>query len=151
MKTRPAIDLTALEAALSWTSDLGSFETSACVSRETGEVFHSPVDGEGEEDWPADADDSTRYCQVPTKHDLDLGRRLVFRFVDEMLREQRDEVEGYFRHRGASRRWKDFLAAHGKLDAWYDYEEAATREALREWADAEGFVVVDDDGGKGAV
>lgn len=143
MSTAPRVALEALEDAMMWVSGDGVAGAAACISRETGQVFVSGFDGEGGEDWPADADDNTLYCEVPSARDLDLGQRLVFRFVAETFPERRRDVEAMFHRPGAYRRWSELLDARGQRDAWHAYRDAATREALREWATDEGFVVVD--------
>jgi hypothetical protein len=70
--------------------------------------------------------------------------------VEEKLPGLRREVEEVFRRPGAYRRWSDLLDAQGQRDAWHEYRDAATREALREWATDEGFVVVEQAGARRA-
>ena len=143
MSTAPSVALDALEDAMSWTSGDGGTHGSACISRVTGEVFMSGFDGIGGEDWPADAHDRSRHCEVPSARELDLGQPLVFCFVADRMPALRCEVEAIFRRPGAYRRWSEMLAALGQRDAWHAYRDAATRDALREWAASEGFVVVE--------
>jgi hypothetical protein len=55
-----------------------------------------------EEESPDDLETSDRYLEIPHKNDLDLGRQLVFRFVEEQLPERCDRVAGIFSHRGGT-------------------------------------------------
>lgn len=73
----------------------------------------------------------------------------VFEDLDEeeqVLPELYDEVEDVFRRKGAYSRYKALLAGAGKLEAWYEFEEAETESALKEWAEEEGIEVIDDKG-----
>lgn len=108
-------------------------ECSAYISRLTGKTW---VDGDyidPDEPLPADLGDTTIYLSFPHKHDLDLGRDLVMRFVEEVLPDSAHTVSRYFKQRGAYGRFKDFLSQHGKLETWHQYEEEATQAALLEW------------------
>lgn len=53
-----------------------------------------------------------------------------------------DAVHDAFRRRGAWSRFMDMLDAKDLLQAWYEYENQATVEALSDWAEGEGFAVV---------
>jgi len=76
---------------------------------------------------------------VPHKYDLDLGNALVFDFVDEFMPDDYGMVRNMFRRRGAYSRFKDFLERRDMLDAWYEYENARTEKALREWCEEVGI------------
>ncbi|GAB3656604.1 hypothetical protein [Ramlibacter alkalitolerans] len=118
------------------------FEHAAYVSRETGRIFWDTEDlGLGEE-LPEDVKDGTLYACVPHKHDLDLGQRLVFRFIEANAPEAYEQVRGYFSRRGAYARFKDLLERRGLLEAWYSYEQQACEAALREWAESENLELV---------
>ena len=92
-----------------------------------------------EEDIPADLETSDTYLAVPTKRDLDLGNRLALSFVGNELPDDYDTAANFFRKRGAYSRFKDLLSARGALQTWYDYEENATRAALRAWCAENGL------------
>ena len=139
----PDVEYDELEAALMFVSAGGFFDVSARISRETGQVFWLSEELSDEEPLPDDIDDGQRYVEVPTKYDLDLGQRLVFRFVDERLSDHYEEVRAMFRRKGAYSRFKAFLDRHDMLDEWHQFENAAVREALCEWARNEGFEVRD--------
>jgi hypothetical protein len=107
----------------------------AWLSLDTGKFCWYSEPGDNFEELPDDIGDESRYAQVPHKNELDLGRRLVFRFVQEQAPELMDDVEDIFRRRGAYGRFKDLLDDRNLLQQWYAYEEKATRAALRAWCD----------------
>ena len=77
-----------LESAFEFVSFGSGFENHACVSLDTGKIYWtSNYNDVMEEDLPDDLEESDRYIAVPSKKDLDLGRRLVLRFVDEAMPE----------------------------------------------------------------
>ena len=121
-----------LDAFLFVSAD-ATFGNSARVNRATGEVhWNSEWDSELFTQ-PEDIDDNEKYVDLPTPRDLDLGRPLVMRFAAERLDKRYDEIEAIFSRKGAWRRFKDYLARVGALDAWYEYENEAQEKALREW------------------
>jgi hypothetical protein len=140
---RAHVYLSELLDALECLSAVGPFEIVAYVSRQSGRIFWDMDTGDLEEELPEDIEDETLYVCVPRKHDLDLGQRLVFRFVEEKAPDAYDQVRGYFSRRGAYARLKDFLDRRGLLEAWYSYERAACEAALREWAESEDLDVVE--------
>ena len=73
------------------------------------------------------------YLAVPGKNELDLGIRLVERFVQERLPADTEEVAAFFRRKGAYSRLKILLADRGVLQQWYEFEQAETSTALRAW------------------
>lgn len=119
-------------------ASMQDFDASAYVHTVTGETYlvSSDID---EEFIPDDIETSDKYLAVPAKRDLDLGKWLVLSFVAAELPDDYDTVENYFRKRGAYSRFKDFLAAKGALQKWYEYEENATKAALRKWCEENGL------------
>ena len=97
------------------------------------------------EEPPGDIEDEEQYVAVPHRNDLDLGRTLVNQFIDEQLPQMAQRVRDIFRHKGAYARYKAFLAESEALDAWYEYERTATRNALVSCAREAGLAVQDDD------
>jgi len=87
---------------------------------------------------PEDTDDE-RYVEVPNKRDLDLGRDLVFRFVEQAMPEDKDLVYGFFRHPGAYSNFKNLLNRRNQLEQWFDFENAAMREAIEQWCKENGI------------
>jgi hypothetical protein len=136
------IDFDELLAAYEWvgTGETVAMDCEAYVSRETGTIHWS---GEVvDEEPPEDIEDGTLYIAVPHKNEFDLGRALAIRFVEEHLPRSREAVYVFFRKRGAYPKFKSLLASSGQLDAWHEYAAAATENALREWCEENGFVLV---------
>jgi len=133
------VKLADLLDALEWSSVDGSFENEAYVDRQSGKIYWSSSMGDADEELPGDIEDGTRYLAVPHKNDLDLGRRLVFRFVEEQLPESYGLVDGYFHKKGAYSRLRSLLEQKGCLEAWYRYEEKTVEQALRDWCGENGL------------
>lgn len=125
-----------LRIAYEWASaaEPGS-DNAAYVCRATGKIYWATDTGDVEEELPEDIDDESLYLRVPHKHDLDLGRDLVFCFVRKNLPDEYERVRDFFGRRGAYGRFKQLLEDKGQLEAWYTYEEHAVENALREWAE----------------
>ena len=141
MSYSPPVSFDDLESALHWVSSAGPFENSAFISKETGQVFFSSITYDTEDELPDDIEDASIYVAVPHKNDLDLGRDLPLRFVEDTMPHDLVAVEGYFHRRGAYARFKDLLEGRGFLDDWYEYERSATRNALLTWAKENELVV----------
>ena len=137
------VNLDDLIAAFEWVSagDAAAMDCEAYVSRAAGTI-HWCSDDEADEDLPEDIEDETLYIAVPHKNEFDLGSSLAICFVEEHLPRSREVVNGFFRQRGAYSKFKSLLASSGLLDAWHEYEEAATESALRDWSEEHGFVFV---------
>jgi hypothetical protein len=144
----PVVRFAELLEAYEWVSAGIEMEAEAYVSRATGQVFLSTDSGEfgeSEDELPEDVGDESLYIRVPNKHDLDLGKPLVFRFVRERLPETYARVEKMFARRGAYGQFKSLLEGAGLLESWYEYEAEAVEAALRDWAEEQGIAL--DDGG----
>src|SRR5574337_183340 len=128
-----------LESAFYWVSGAVPFENSAYISRASGQVFCISEAIEEDEEIPDDIDDGTLYIAVPHNNDLDLGRSLVFEFVEEYLPKEIHKVRSFFSKRGAYSRFKDLLEYKKLLQQWYEFERGATESALRRWAKENGF------------
>lgn len=141
------VSIRALEDALDWV-DLADSGNRARISRRTG-AAHLLVGDEGLLDVddidpvPEDVEDDTLYAELPDKRDLDLGQRLAMRFAREALPGRADEIERLLHRRGGWRAFRAEVERADQLDAWYRFEDAATKAALRDWAESEGFAVVD--------
>lgn len=144
MRKHPAVKLDDLEEAMMFLSSGEEFGNAAWLCRDTGEVlWHGD---EGIADFgplPEDVDKEDRYMAIPDKHDLDLGKPLVLEFVRTHLPECFEQVWEIFSHRGAYARFKDLLDRHNSLDAWYQWEQEKTRQALREWCADNGIKLAD--------
>ena len=116
-------------------------DASAYICRETGKIWYESDDSSEEEELPDDVGDMNKYAEVPGKRDFDLGKPLALSFASQELPNQYEKINSIFHRSGAYSRFKDLLHDHDALDAWYKYEELATREALCAWAKEEGFEV----------
>lgn len=110
-------------------------DAEAYLCRATGELLFHSADALEAEKLPDDIDDEDKYLAIPDKRDLDLGTRLVFRFVREQLPDDEDTVSAFFRRPGAYSRYKNLLAQRDALDRWFAYEEQATLAAMKEWCE----------------
>lgn len=107
---------------------------SAVLRKDTGQILYqsemSGIDETEEEDLDWDM-----CVEIPHKNDLDLGKQLVFAFVDEHIPDEYDRVYRIFRRRGAYGRFKNFLDSIGLLDTWYEFEDKHEKQALRKWCE----------------
>lgn len=131
-----------VEEAFDFVSFGTPYTHNAYISRATGEIFWESEFMDDEEELPEDLGDPDRYIYVPHKSELDLGKRLVLRFVAQELPDDYGEVEAIFSHEGAYSRYKALLERKGKLEAWYKYEGEEIRAALREWGKEEGIELI---------
>jgi hypothetical protein len=140
MSSGPAkVDVDDLEIALEFASVGEAYGNQAFVSVKTGLIFFKSDDLGPQEDAPADLETSDEFLCVPNKRELDLGRDLVFAFVEENLPDKWVDVREFFRRRGAYAKFKDMLASCNMLEAWYSFEATRTREALRRWCEDNGL------------
>lgn len=117
-----SVSLNDLRNAYEWSAaaKAGSGEGTAYVSLTTGAIC-CDTGLEEDDPRPDDLDDETKHAVVPSAIDLDLGRRLVSRFVGAYLPDDAGRVEEMFRHRGAFRRFEELLIRRGRLDAWHSH------------------------------
>lgn len=120
----------------------GPFEATAYVCRETGAVHCASDYEDPDADLPPDLETSERYVAIPGKDELDLGRNLVFSFVEEAAPSEYEAVFGFFRKRGAYANFKALLERKGLLNAWYEFERVSIESALRQWCQENGFEIV---------
>ena len=116
----------------------------AYIDPATGKIFYVSHELDAESESPDDFETSDRYIAVPHKNDFNLGRDLVFSFVDDELPEHFETVAGFFRRKGAYRRFKDFLDRRDLLDKWHAFENRATENELRAWAKEQGIELTDE-------
>ncbi len=121
--------------ALEFVSAGHPMEHEAYLCRETGVIHYHSEMGDDEEAVPEDIEDAEKYVALPHKNDLDLGRRLALRFVDDRLPEVADDVRDIFRRKGAYARFKNLLEHRGVLQQWYEFEEKSMQQALRQWCE----------------
>ena len=136
------ISIDTLESALQWSSAGAPHEHEALLSRATGELFFKSMHGDFGEELPDDIEDGTVYVAMPHQNDLDLGRRLVIAFAEQVAPAHLHAIQSFFRHKGAYAKFKALLERTQLLARWNDYETAATTRALEAWATENGFTVV---------
>ena len=133
-----------IEQALDWSSSGGADGSQAVICRRTGRVYLRSEYGEfEEEELPQDIDNDELYLLLPHKGDLKLGRDLVFQFVRAEAPEFEPRISTAFRQKGAYSKLKSILEQSGLLNKWHEYEAAATRSALKAWAQENGLVVTE--------
>jgi len=132
-----------LSEAFDFVSFAGPMEHQAYIDRTTGKIYW--VSEAVEDELPEDFDESDRYIAIPHKNDLDLGASLVLRFASESLPDQYGRIEGFFRKRGAYARFKELLAAQGRLEQWYAFELKCTEMALKRWCEENDVTIIDAD------
>lgn len=107
-------------------------ENQAFISKDSGKIYWYSELGTIEDELPDDIE-SGNYVEIPHRNELDLGNRLVLRFIEDTLPDDFDAVADMFRRPRAYARFKDLLDHRGKLEDWYQFEERKYEEALREW------------------
>ena len=131
-----------LELAFEFHNDGDPYDHVMYISRSTGRTYIRSEMG-GVDELPEDVEENDDYVEIPHKYDLDLGKELVWEFVDRQIPGLKNKVQGIFSRRGAYGRYKAFLADLELLDAWHRFEDDRTREALLEWCKDQG-VPIDD-------
>ena len=124
-------DLSDIELAMEFVSSDYSFDNEAYVNSETGEIYYS---GDAvDEELPEDIYENDKYILIPTKRDLDLGKRVALDFASEEIPDEFNNVNSIFGSRGTYSRFKSLLHSLGCTDKWYAYENKAMRDAVIEW------------------
>lgn len=126
-----------IELAFEFVSSAPHGTNRAVFDRATGRFLYAS-DMSGENEIPDDIDED-QCVEVPHKHDLDLGQRLVFQFVLQAIPGEEETVHRIFKRPGAYGRFKDFLEKRQLLQQWYDYSAAAQREAIEQWCKDNGI------------
>ena len=114
-------------------------ENEAYINIQTGEIYLYSIYTENEKELPEDIKDENKYIAIPYKHELNLGKNLVFQFVYQYLPEEAEKIESIFRRKGAYSKFKHILQRKGQIDQWYTYEREAQEKALRKWCKANGI------------
>lgn len=131
-----------LEYAFEFINAGDPYEHEAFVSRSTGKTYILS-DVAGVDELPEDVLENDDYVEILNKYDLDLGKDLVWQFVDRQIPGLKTKVREIFSRRGAYARYKAFLEDLDLLDAWYRFENERTREVLLEWAREKGISIDD--------
>jgi Uncharacterised protein family (UPF0158) len=126
-----------IEDAMMFVSSSGYGEYSALLDKSTGKIYYQSAYGDLDEleEFPEDEYDPDIHIEIPHKNELDLGRNLVFEFVEEQLSNDFERVRNIFRKKGAYGRYKDLLEERGLLEKWYDFENERQTKAIREWCE----------------
>ncbi len=132
-----------VEMAFEMVSSAQLGENEAYVNIHTGETHWYSSFGDNEQELPDDITDEHKYLALPHKNELNLGKKLVLRFTYQFLPEEEDKIESIFRQRGAYQRFKSILESRSLLEQWYEYENKAQEEALREWCELYELKIVD--------
>lgn len=122
------------------------FEMSAYVCTVTGKVWVVGFEDDLCEldSPPVDLHENDQYIMVPTKVDLDLGRRLAIKFTESFIPEELENVYAYFRRAGAYGKFKVLLNFKGLLDNWYQFETEHVDRGLIDWCEINGLRLCDD-------
>ena len=115
----------------------GSYgEHCAVLQKDTGEIFYrSEISDLDEIAEAEDRIDWDNCVEIPYKQDLELGKSLVFEFVEDKLPDKMGLVANFFQHRGAYSNFKALLTSEGVLQAWYDFENSRQQHALHRWCE----------------
>lgn len=140
---RVAVKLDDLVNAFLFVSAGRPFEHEAYLSVETGVIHYWSQLGSFDEELPDDIVDPEKYIAIPHKNDLDLGKRLALRFVEDLLPDDLHNVHRIFSRKSAYSRFKSLLEDRGMLQQWYEYEEKCTKQALLEWCEQSGIEIND--------
>jgi hypothetical protein len=130
-----------IELAFEYVSSAPETSNTAVLCKKTGEIFYAS-DYDDEDEIADEVYDRDDCLEIPHKNDLDLGRNLVFEFVEQYLPGDFERVRQIFRRRGAYGRYKNLLEDRDYLKKWYDYENTRQTETLREWCEEHEITVI---------
>jgi hypothetical protein len=128
------IKFSEIEDAFFFVSMAPMYSNHAILCKETGKFFFESEYGD-EDEIPEEIYFQEDCIKIPHKNDLDLGRNLVFEFVEKYLPGDFERIRQIFRRKGVYGRFKDFLEHRGFLQMWYDFENSRQKETLRDWCD----------------
>jgi dissimilatory sulfite reductase (desulfoviridin) alpha/beta subunit len=122
--------------AFEFVSSAPADENQAILNCSTGEIV-CKTGMLDEEEFPEEVEASDNFVWIPHRDDLDLGRGLVFDFVELSMPREKKIVRRMFRfwRKNGFRNFLDFLGRAGKLDEWRAFEKQETRYALLDWCD----------------
>ena len=111
-------------------------ENQAILNLATGEIV-CKTGMLDEEEFPEEVEASDNFVWIPHRDDLDLGRGLVFDFVELHMPQERKTFTRLFRF-WRKNPFPEFLALMerlGRLEEWRAFERQETRYALLDWCD----------------
>ena len=129
------VDFKDIEDAYDFVSFGLPYTHSAYLSKSTGKIYYHSEFEDGFDEIPEDVFDNDDYVEIPHKNDLDLGKKLVWRFVGKEIPGLHDKVESIFARKGAYSRFKEFLQQMDLLEKWYEFEHNESQKALRQWCE----------------
>jgi hypothetical protein len=127
-----SIKFSDIEYAFLFVSMTPLYTNHAILCKEAGKFYYASEYGDDEE-IPEEIFEDDNCIEIPNKNDLNLGRNLVFEFIEQYLPSDFEQVRNIFRKKGAYGRYKDFFDKRGFLQKWYDFENSRQDETLREW------------------
>jgi hypothetical protein len=121
-------------------------ENQAILNRRTGEIV-CKTGMLDEEEFPEEVEASDAFVWIPHRDDLDLGKELVFDFIESSIPQERKNIKRMFRfwRKNSFSDFLAFLTSIGKIDAWRAFEKRETRFALLDWCEDNGIEVDADD------
>jgi hypothetical protein len=128
------INFSDIEHAFYYVSSAPMTASTAVLCKMTDKIFYAS-DYDDENEIPEDIYFREDCIEIPHKNDLNLGRNLVFEFVEQYLPGDFERVRNIFKRKGAYGRYKDFLENRGFLQKWYDFENTRQTETLRDWCE----------------
>jgi hypothetical protein len=105
----------AIENAFLYVSSAPDGEVSAAINKITGEIHYSSEYEEFDDPEDEERPDWKNCKLIPHKNDLELGRELVFEFVEENIPGAREHIRQIFSHAGAYSRFRAVLDQLGML------------------------------------
>ena len=126
-------DFVEIELAFDSVSSQMQSMCKAYLSRADGKIYYLDDATGIYDELPDDFETSEQYIEIPHKNDLNLGRELVYEFINKNAPSCFDEVRQIFSRKGAYQRFKSLLVRHKLLDQWHAYEQTETEEALKQW------------------
>ena len=133
------ISFSDIEDAFFYVSSTTMSTNHAILCKETGEIYYASEFGDMGDEIPEEVYENDNCIEIPHKNELDLGRNLIFEFVEEHLPADFEQVKNIFRRRGAYGRYKDLLDERGVMQKWYDFENARQTATLKEWCKDNGI------------
>lgn len=123
-----------IETAFEYVGSAEVETRTAILCKDTGEIyFQSETAGIDEVEEAEENLNWDECLEIPHKNELNLGRDLVFEFIEKHLSHEYDRVQYIFRQRGAYSRYKDLLDRKKLLQKWYDFENTRQTQAIRNW------------------
>jgi hypothetical protein len=129
-----------LEMAFDYVSSGNPYDHTVYLSRSTGHTYYHSEMADMDE-LPEDVEENDDYVEIPHRYDLDLGKQLVWDFVEREIPGLKGKVQRIFSRRGAYSRFKGFLADLELLDAWHRFEDDRTKKVLLEWCESKGIPI----------